>query len=245
MLGYTAFQTGLVFVSLALGSFVSAGGAAPLSKARGPRAVVRLGMALETIGIAATVLLLSPTTSGWVLAGPLFIYGMGVGFASAQLTSITLARVPVARSGLASGANTALRQVGSALGIAILGTVLFASLVSTSDANIKRDVPAIAADCRGLIVDLVDTTAGQILPALKNPTATPAMGAVEVAPEQAACFRDPGFTGALPQAAVAIENGFVTSARIMGLTAATFVLIGFILTLLLPADARREEEHAH
>lgn len=244
VLGYSAFQTGLAFVSLALGSFVSAGGAAPISKARGARAVVRLGMALETLGIAGTVLLLSRDTSGWILAGPLFIYGMGVGFASAQLTSITLARVPVQRSGLASGANTAMRQVGSALGIAILGTVLFSSLVSTSDANLASAVPQISQSCRPVLVDLVDTTAGQILPALKDPnrssTNSPAVGALSA--EQVACFRDPSFTGALPAAATAIEDGFVTSARVMGLTAAGFVFIGFVLTLLLPADARRRED---
>ena len=244
VLGYTAFQTGLAFLALALGSFFSAGGAAPLSKARGPRSVVRIGMALETIGIAGTVLLLSRETSGWILAGPLFVYGMGVGFASAQLTSITLARVPVQRSGLASGANTAMRQVGSALGIAILGTVLFSSLVSTSDTNISQDVPQISSTCRALLVDLVDTTAGQVLPALKDPSkasmGTPGVG--DLPAEQAACFRDPAFTAALPPAAVAVEDGFVTSARFMGLTAAAFVFIGFVLTLLLPADVRREEE---
>ena len=244
VLGYSAFQTGLAFLALALGSFFSAGGAAPLSKARGPRSVVRIGMAMETIGIAGTVLLLSRDTSGWILATPLFIYGMGVGFASAQLTSITLSRVPVQRSGLASGANTAMRQVGSALGIAILGTVLFSTLVSTSDANIKSTVPQASETCRALLVDLVDTTAGQILPAFKNPSAgTPeGMPSGTLPADQAACFRDPNFTGALPKAALAIEDGFVTSARIMGLTAATFVFVGFVLTLLLPADVRREED---
>ena len=248
VLGYTAFQTGLAFVSLALGSFVSAGGAAPLSTARGPRSVVRIGMALETIGIAGTVLLLSPTTSGWLLAGPLFIYGMGVGFASAQLTSITLAGVPVQRSGLAAGANTALRQVGSALGIAILGTVLFSALVAGSDERLATALPSISPACRTLLVDLVDETAGQVLPALSNPSAgtggIPAEAVATLPADQAACFRDPAFTAALPQAAGPVEDAFVDAARAMGLTAAGFVLIGFIMTLLLPADVRREEDSA-
>jgi Na+/melibiose symporter-like transporter len=53
VLGYSAFQTGLVFLSLALGAFVGAPGAAGLARRFGPRWVVTLGMTLEAIGILA------------------------------------------------------------------------------------------------------------------------------------------------------------------------------------------------
>ena len=55
----------------------------------------------------------------------LIVYGVGVGFATAQLTGVVLADVPVERSGQGSGTQSTARQVGSALGIAVLGTVLF------------------------------------------------------------------------------------------------------------------------
>jgi MFS family permease len=244
VLGYDAFHTGLAFLTLALGSFAAAGGTAPLTKARGPRSVVRIGMGLEVIGILGTALLISRETTILALALPLFIYGMGVGFASAQLTSIVLSVVPVGRSGLASGANTTLRQVGSGLGIAILGTVLFSTLVTTSDANLEARLPGMSATCRTLVTTLVDETAGQILPALRDPgaalnSATP----VDSLPTgQVACFRDPAFIRSLPIAAEAVDDAFVSATRIMGFTAAGFVSVGFVLTLLLPADIRRREE---
>ncbi|HEY5630126.1 MAG TPA: DHA2 family efflux MFS transporter permease subunit, partial [Candidatus Limnocylindrales bacterium] len=105
VIGYSAFETGLVFLSLAVGSFFAAPLAAKIAHAWGPRRAVTLGMALEAVGIVSTSLLVSTTVSGLLLAVPLFVYGVGVGLATAQLTSIVLSDVPPHRSGLASGAN--------------------------------------------------------------------------------------------------------------------------------------------
>ena len=151
VIGYSAFETGLVFLALAIGAFFAAPGAATLARRYGPRWVVTLGMALEAVGIVATTLLISSTVSGFMLAIPLFVYGIGVGFATAQLTSIVLSDVPVEPSGLASGANSTLRQVGSALGIAVLGTVLFSTLVSGSSSNVTASLPDVSPACVELV----------------------------------------------------------------------------------------------
>ena len=243
VIGYSAFETGLVFLALAIGAFFAAPGAATIARRYGPRRVVTLGMALEAIGILATTLLISPTVTGFLLAIPLFVYGIGVGFATAQLTSIVLSDVPVERSGLASGANSTLRQVGSALGIAVLGTVLFSNLVSGSSANITAAVPGVSPTCVDLVVKLVDSSAGQILPALKDPTQASAAdftgAAASLPPAQLACFRDPAFIQALPQTVRPIEDAFVGATRFAGFVAAAFVLLGFAFSLLLPG--RRPE----
>ncbi len=246
VLGYTAFETGLVFLSLAAGAFVAAPGAATLARRFGPRWVVTIGMLLEAIGIVSTTLLISTEVSGLQLAIPLFVYGIGVGFATAQLTSIVLSDIPVELSGIASGANSTLRQVGSALGIAILGTVLFATLVGQSEHNIADDLPAVDPACRQLVVDLVDASAGQILPALRDPSRAAesgfAGGTAALPPEQVACFRDPALIAALPATAAPIERAFVDATRIAGFTAAAFVLLGVVFSLLLPARRPRPVE---
>ena len=73
--------------------------------------------------VAAFALLVSPGIPAWHLIPALFVYGLGVGFATAQLTGVILADVPVAASGQASGIQSTSRQIGSALGVAILGVV--------------------------------------------------------------------------------------------------------------------------
>ncbi len=97
VLGLSAFDTGLIFVSLAIGAFIAAPIAAQLANRYGPRRTVSLGMALEAVGILAITLLLGTSVTGLQLAFPLFVYGVGVGLATAQLTSVTLSDIPVER----------------------------------------------------------------------------------------------------------------------------------------------------
>jgi EmrB/QacA subfamily drug resistance transporter len=238
VLGYSAFDTGAVFLALAGGAFVAAPMAAGLARRYGNRWVVTAGMSLEAIGIIATSLLLSTRVSGIILAPALFVYGIGVGFATAQLTSLVLSDVPPERSGIASGANSTLRQVGSALGIAILGTVLFSSLVGGTRANLDAALPAVPAVCRETIASIVDASAGQVLPALRDPSqsgADQSAFAGSLGTQEVACFRDPAFLSALPQTVVPIESAFVDAARLTGFVAAGFVLLGVVFSLLLPS----------
>ncbi len=238
VIGYSAFETGIVFLALAIGAFFAAPGAATIARRYGPRRVVTLGMALEAIGILATTLLISPTVTGFALGLPLFIYGIGVGFATAQLTSIVLSDVPVERSGIASGANSTLRQVGSALGIAVLGTVLFSTLVTSSSSNLAAALPGVSPTCVQLVTSLVDDSAGQILPALRQPSQASAADfageAGALPPAELACFRDPAFLAALPNTVKPIEDAFVGATRLAGFVATAFVLLGFAFSLLLP-----------
>ena len=208
VLQLTAFETGLVFLSLAVGAFLAAPLAINLSRRYGPRRVVTLGMTLEAIGILATTLPLAVGVSALVLVLPLFIYGIGVGFATAQLTSIALSDVPVERSGLASGANSTMRQIGSALGIAILGTVLLTTLGSQTRTNLAAipGLPPVAADG---IATAIESSAGQALAGIRT---------------------QPGADAVVP----AIESAFVDAARLTGTVAFGFVLLGLLCSLLLP-----------
>ena len=61
----------------------------------------------------------------------------GIGFAGAQLTNVVLSEIPAESSGVASGANTTVRQVGSALGVAVIGSVLTVQTVSHAVQRIK------------------------------------------------------------------------------------------------------------
>jgi EmrB/QacA subfamily drug resistance transporter len=246
-LGYSAFDTGLVFMALAVGAFFSAPLAAGFANRFGNRRVVTTGMLLEAVGIMATSLLLAPDLPGWALVPPLFVYGIGVGFATSQLISLVLSDIPPERSGIASGANSTLRQVGSALGIAILGTVLFSALLSGTQTNLDRALPNLSPVCRETVASLVDASGGQILTAIKNPaqsSADQAAFAGSLTPTQSACFRDPAFLAALPKTAGPIETAFVDAARLTGFVATGFVLLGVLFSLLLPGKRQLAEEAA-
>ncbi len=173
-LGYTALGTGLLIVSLAAGTFLVSGATPQLTKRYGGRAVVRVGLGLEAIAVAGLALTLSASIGTWSIAGWLFLYGFGVGMATAQLTSVILADIPVHESGQASGLQSTLRQVGSALGVAVLGTLLIATLGHSAAAHIGATDTPVASQQH--IVDAVTHSAGAAIPSFQADPTTSAAG---------------------------------------------------------------------
>lgn len=141
-LGLDAMQAGLALLPLAVGSFLASGAIQSFSRYMSPVQMVRLGLVLEIVSIAVLAILIRPDSSLWVTGVPLFFYGMGVGFATAQLTQLILMDVPVDKSGQASSTQSTARQVGSALGIAILGTALFTTLRLGTEARLSDEIAA-------------------------------------------------------------------------------------------------------
>jgi EmrB/QacA subfamily drug resistance transporter len=135
-LGYTALQTGWVIVALALGTFLISGALPQISRFLPQRTVVQIGLALEAAAVGALALIISMDVAAWQLCTCLFVYGLGVGMATAQLTSLLLHDVPVDESGQASGLQSTVRQLGSALGVAVLGGLLIGSLGRTTESNL-------------------------------------------------------------------------------------------------------------
>jgi predicted MFS family arabinose efflux permease len=213
VLGMTATESGLIIACLALGAFASAGLAAPVSRRLGGRGVVQLGMALEAIGLAAFALVIEPSTPALHIIPTLFVYGLGVGFATAQLTGVILADVPVAASGQASGIQSTSRQIGSALGVAVLGVILATVVYNQSSQNLENTgMPPAKASAMALEME---RSAGTALPQI-------------VAAPDGAAVAEP------------LEQAFSDATRYTGFAAAFFVLIGLGSSMLLPRTKREE-----
>ncbi|HLH67494.1 MAG TPA: DHA2 family efflux MFS transporter permease subunit [Candidatus Dormibacteraeota bacterium] len=165
--GYTAFQTGLALLPLAIGSVVSSGLAVQLGARRGAAFVVRLGIALEALAVIGIGIVIGPTTPWWETTPPLFVYGMGVGLATAQLTGVALVDVPVESSGQGSGIQSTTRQVGSAFGVAVLGSVLFGVLTRQLSGTLAQHLP-LPAGQREAIVEAVQQSAGAVIAGLAH-----------------------------------------------------------------------------
>ncbi len=173
-LGYSALGTGWLIVSLAVGTFLISGATPQLTNKWGGRAVVRIGLALEALAVAALAITLSAQINAWEIAGWLFVYGMGVGMATAQLTSVILAEVPVAQSGQASGLQSTFRQLGSALGVAILGSLLISTLHASTATQLSA--ASVPAQSQARLTQIVTDSAGSAIPALQKVPATKAAG---------------------------------------------------------------------
>ena len=100
--------------------------------------VVRIGLVIYEVGLLFMLHAISLAHHGAATCCPgSRSTASGIGFALAQLTNVVLSEIPPEGSGVASGANTTVRQVGSALGVAVIGTVLTVQTVSHAVQRIK------------------------------------------------------------------------------------------------------------
>jgi predicted MFS family arabinose efflux permease len=211
VIGYNALQTGLVLLALAIGAFMASGVAGGLSGRVTPLFLVRLGIVLEIIGVAGLGFAIN-TSSNWLTVTPwLFVYGMGVGLATAQLSNVILRDVPIEASGQASGTQSTSRQLGSALGIAVLGTILFASIQGVLTTSLT-DEKLPAEQVTQIVAAVVDSSGAAIQGLEQDPTTIPI--------------------------ADKAKEAFSTATSVAAYSAAGFLFLGFVATLSLGGKRR-------
>jgi EmrB/QacA subfamily drug resistance transporter len=231
--GLTPISSGLVLLWLAGGAFLASGVGGALSGKLPAVRAVQIGVLFELIGVAG-ISLVATTGGGWWPVAPfLLLYGIGVGLATAQLTGVIMVDVPMTKIGQASGSQSTVRQIGSALGIAVLGTILFTATQSAADTRLNdtqalQSMPAAqrASFIEGLSTTVVDSSGG-FLPMIKG-TLLDAGAPEEVAVE-------------IQKAA---NDSFTDGVKATGWAAAGFLFLGLLSTLAMGARRRPEEAKA-
>jgi Na+/melibiose symporter-like transporter len=134
---YTPLQSGAALIPVALGMALMAPRSSGLADRHGAKAVCAGGfllIALSFVGIQ----LLDLTSPVWLLLLVLSVQGLGMGAVMAPATESIMSVVPRQKAGAGAAVNNSVRQIGGALGVAILGSVLAASyaghLGGTADA---------------------------------------------------------------------------------------------------------------
>ncbi|WP_158226931.1 MFS transporter [Amycolatopsis vastitatis] len=127
--GYSPLQAGLGLIPLALLFTGASTVAGPVVKWIDNRGAVAAGLAL--IGAGMLVLVTLTATSGYaVIATSLALIGFGAGLAIGPGIAISLSEVPPKLAGVASAAGSALRQIGGAIGVAVLGSIVVSTYAS-------------------------------------------------------------------------------------------------------------------
>ena len=156
VLGYSALEAGLRVAPIALVLMVAAPLSARLVERAGTKVVVAAGLA--TVAAALVVLSFATVTSGY---GPvlvsMLVMGVGMGLTMAPATESIMGSLPRAKAGVGSAVNDTTRQVGGALGVAILGSLL----ASTYGSSLGDGVPAAARASVGAALDLAAGLGGE------------------------------------------------------------------------------------
>ena len=121
--GRSALEAGLLLVAPAVGMIVGSGLAGKLIHTAGPRV---LSVVMAVIPAAGLVLLtgITETTNAGLIALVLGFFGLAAGLGMPALTDTVMAAVPERDAGVGSAINDVSRQLGGALGIAVIGSVV-------------------------------------------------------------------------------------------------------------------------
>ena len=123
VLGYSATKTGAAFLPMTVLIIVIAPAAGKFSDRVGSRWLMTAGMTCLTVALVGFSRL-GLDSGFWDIAPGLLVGGLGMGLVMTPLTAAALGSVPVAKSGVGSGVLNTFRQVGGALGIAVMGAIV-------------------------------------------------------------------------------------------------------------------------
>lgn len=161
--GESAARAGLTILPMPVAMAACAALAGRILARRGPR--VPLAVAGCALGASCAVLSrLSATTGPVLLLVTYSLFGAGFGLASASVTNGIMSAVPKSRASIASGINSASRQLGMSLGVAVTGSVLACSLHGGMHAGFLHAAPAswlVLAGCGAAVLRLSLATAAR------------------------------------------------------------------------------------
>ncbi|MFF7182114.1 DHA2 family efflux MFS transporter permease subunit [Streptomyces sp. NPDC008121] len=126
VLGYSPTEAGLRMLPWTGMPMLVAPLAGYLSDRIGGRPVVAAGLALQAVGLAWFALIVTPDVSYAAQLPALIVSGIGMALYFAPAAHLVMSGVRPSEQGIASGANNALREVGGALGIAVMSSIFAA-----------------------------------------------------------------------------------------------------------------------
>ena len=161
--GYSPLHAGLLTLPMAAMTAVLP----PISGRIVARHGARLPLVIGVLGIATgggLLLALDVDTPLVLIVVAYVVFGIGFGMVNAPITNTAVSGMPLAQAGVAAGVASTSRQVGSALGVAVLGSLVTAHLGTSMTAGFAaaaRPAWIVVIGC-GLVVlalGLVSTTA--------------------------------------------------------------------------------------
>jgi EmrB/QacA subfamily drug resistance transporter len=120
---YSPLKTGFAILPFALTMVVVAPRGPKVQQRITVRGTIAVGMALVGVG-AALLAFIGPDTPYVLVVGSIMLMALGAGLAMPSATTGIMASLPMSKAGVGSAVNDTTREVGGAVGIAVVGSVL-------------------------------------------------------------------------------------------------------------------------
>lgn len=221
-----AFHTGVALLPLSVTMLIMAPLSGFLSSKFPLKYLIVGGIFIDAIGMFFIRMGIGPDAAHTNLTPGLIMMGFGMGMAMAQIGNLTLSAVSVQQAGEASGVSNTVRQIGSALGSAIIGAVL----LSVLSVNIVSGI-------KGSTV-IPNAYKNQIEKAVSNNSAN-----VEFGGGAAVAKNVPQVI--IDEITKISKTATVEATRSAFVVAVIFVIMAFISALFLPNKRQEDKSAAH
>jgi EmrB/QacA subfamily drug resistance transporter len=225
VLGLDALETGIKMLPVSITMFIASAAGSRLSGHYSVRSIVRAGLMITLVAIVALLASIEPSLAETGFAVSMAVLGVGMGLLASQLGNVVQSSVDASGRGEAGGLQFTGQQLGSSLGVALIGAIVLTGLSSVFVANVQAN-PAISDN----VATQVSVSAG---------------GGIDfVATEQIeAAAQEAGLDDATTRALVDdYEDAQLRSLKAGLLAAAFLALLSLAFTHNLPSRAPSREE---
>ncbi len=139
VLGFDALQTGVKMLPVSIAMFLASAAGSRLSSRYPVRTIVRAGLIFSVLAIFVLLATIQPTLKESSFAWAMGLLGIGMGLIASQLGNVVQSSVDASGRGEAGGLQYTGQQLGSSLGVALIGAIALTGLTSAFVSNVTND----------------------------------------------------------------------------------------------------------
>ena len=175
VVGLDALETGVRMLPVSIAMFVTSAIGSRLSATYPVRTIVRAGLGTIIVAVVALMATIQPTLANVAFAASMTALGIGMGLVVSQLGNVVQSSVDASGRSEAGGLQFTGQQLGSSLGVALVGAIVLSGLSTSFLANVTDD-PAISTEVATMVADFIDEEGVDFVAAEQVTAATTAAG---------------------------------------------------------------------
>jgi MFS family permease len=139
VLGLDALETGIKMLPVSVTMFITSALGSRLSQRYAVRTIIRAGLIVTAVAVLVMIAGIDPVLEGAAFFASMALLGVGMGLLASQLGNVVQSSVDASGRSEAGGLQYTAQQLGSSLGVALIGAIVIAGLTSSFVANIESD----------------------------------------------------------------------------------------------------------
>jgi MFS family permease len=139
VLGLNALETGIRMLPVSVAMFIASAAGSRLVERYSVRRIIRTGFIVVVVACVFLMSAIEPTLEGLVFASAMALLGVGMGLLASQLGNVVQSSVDASGRSEAGGLQFTSQQLGSAVGVALVGAVVIAGLTASFVSIVSDD----------------------------------------------------------------------------------------------------------